>query len=100
MMSKQIADDCPPVVAEAIRSVPDGSEHMADGVRRYLIDGIIPGRFLTNVLANDLRRAAMYADPDNASNLYEWGRWLHNYVPQNAMGSVEVVRKYRGFAHE
>jgi len=99
-MSKQIGADCPPFVAEAIAALPDGSQHMADAVRRYLMHGTRPGHFLSAVLANDLRRAAMHADHHNASNLYEWGRWLQDSCPAVAMGDDWAVTHFEGFADE
>jgi len=99
-MSKQIGGGCPPFVQEAIDALPDGSEHMADGVRRYLMHGTRPGHFLACVLANNLLGAAIHADPHNASNMYEWGNWLYHSCPQSAMGDRHVVDHFEGFADE
>ena len=61
--------------------------HMADGMRRYIEDGIRPGNFLTALLCNDLMDAARRADEMNHRYLADWAKWVYNYAPRGCFGS-------------
>ena len=65
--------------------------HMADGMRRYIENGIMPGGFLTAILCNDLMGAARKGDVANCRCLSDWATWLYNYAPPTCFGSEERV---------
>lgn len=66
-------------------------EHMRDGMRRYIENGIMPGEFLAAVLCNDLIGALQNADDTNIDALPIYGRWLHNEAPVSCYGSAKAV---------
>lgn len=68
--------------------------HMQAGARRYIEQGLEPGHFLRNVLANDLVGAVSRADSVNKQSLPEWAMWLHNDIPSGAWGSEEKVIRW------
>lgn len=69
-------------------------QHMQDGARLYVEQGIAPGHFMTAVLANDFLRAAGRADEENLRSLPLWARWIYNEIPIAAHGSYEAVEKW------
>lgn len=66
-------------------------EHMREGLRRYLDDGVPPGSFLHAVLANDLVEAFIRADPVNRGRAGDYAAFLWRHAPANAWGSHEAV---------
>lgn len=64
--------------------------HMHDGVAHYVLKGIPPGDFMRLVLCNDFMGAAGRADEENQRALFEWCRFLYNYVPGRCRGSPEA----------
>lgn len=66
-------------------------EHMKKGVRRYIEEGIIPGGFAVQALANNFAEATVRADSINRANLDNWGAWLTWECPRDAWGSLEKV---------
>ena len=73
-------------------------EHLQDGMKRYVEDGIQAGHFLTAVLSNDLLGAVSRADPKSLEALPDIVRWLHWEIPSSAWGSEEKVKNWRGMA--
>ena len=69
-------------------------EHMRDGARLYIEQGIAPGGFLTAVLCNDLAGAASRADGVNQRYLFDWAQWLYNEIPSEAWGSEDTVNTW------
>jgi hypothetical protein len=69
-------------------------EHLRDGMRRYIFDGVPTGDFLAAVLANDLRDAAVRADHINLMALPEIVRFLHNEAPAACWGDARRVRAW------
>lgn len=65
--------------------IPD---HMHGAIKRYILNGMQPGGFLTALLSNDLMGAMRKGDDDNLRALADWGRFLYNYVPSGSYGSV------------
>lgn len=68
--------------------------YMADGVQRYVEDGIMPGDFLTAVLENDFKGAVSRADMSNLPLLHDWMIFVVNEMPLQAQGSPEKVRAW------
>ena len=70
--------------------------YMADGMRRYIENGINPGHFLTAVLCNNLMEAAQRGDVTNRRCLSDWATWLYNYAPPTCFGSEERFAAWTG----
>lgn len=68
--------------------------YMADGVFYYLIHHLQPGRFLMNILSNDLRGAVQEADDFNGMRLKEWVQFMYNYFPSESWGSEKKVQEW------
>jgi hypothetical protein len=73
-------------IVEGAHLIPS---HMIGAVKRYILQGIPPGSFLTAVLCNDLRAAFAQADDDNAAAMQGWVRFFYNYAPSGCWGSTE-----------
>lgn len=58
-------------IDEGAHLIPD---YMVGAARRYIMNGIPPGSFLTSVICNDLREAVANADDENAARLQGWVR--------------------------
>ena len=57
------------------------------------------GSFFRSVLEGDLIQASISADDINARFLYEWGVFIHNFMPSGAHGSYEkLLAWHHGFA--
>jgi hypothetical protein len=67
---------------------------LRDGMRRYLIEKIAPGDFLTAVLQNDFRGAVLRADELTYLVLPEIARWLHWHAPSESYGSVDKFMEW------
>lgn len=63
--------------------------HMQEGMRRYIEQGVRPGDFLSAVLSNDLMQALGKADTINSRLLWEYGNFLYNEAPAWSFGSTE-----------
>ena len=63
--------------------------YMLGAVKRYILQGIPPGSFLTAVISNDLREAFARADDENAAAMQGWVRFFYNYAPSGCWGSPE-----------
>lgn len=63
--------------------------YMVGAAKRYILQGIPPGSFLTAVISNDLREAFARADDDNAAAMHGWVRFFFNYAPSGCWGSPE-----------
>ena len=69
-------------------------EHMQDGARMYVEEGVEPGGFMYSILCNDFIAAAGQADLKNREALYWWAVWLSNELPRAAWGSVQNVEAW------
>ena len=56
-------------------------------LRRYVVDGLKPGHFLTAVMSNDLFGAVSHAVGDNRDVLADIVTFLHSYCPGACYGS-------------
>lgn len=77
--------------ADAYNLLP---EHMRDGMREYIEQGIAPGGFLGTVLVGDLFGAMRRADDFNLYFLQAYVRFLDNHAPPACYGSREKVRAW------
>lgn len=62
-------------------------EHMRDGARRYIENGIEPESFLTAVICNDLYAAFAKADHENRKAMLAWVRFFHFEAPAECFGT-------------
>lgn len=69
------------------RSLELVPERMRDGLRRYIVNGVPPGHFLTAVICNDLRGACERADDENRRLMFDYVRALYNGAPAQSWGS-------------
>jgi len=68
--------------------------HMQEAIRRYVVQGIKPGDFLTGVITNDLRRAVGCADEQNIGLLKLYVQWFYNEAPGSCWGSLENMNEW------
>lgn len=68
--------------------VPD---HMHQGLRLWIEQGVLPGGFMTAVLENDLKEALARADHINRECLFNIVSFLYNFAPGPCWGSPEKV---------
>lgn len=69
-------------------------EYMRDGLELYVQMGVVPGDFLSAVIANDLKKAVMYADVNNMRNLPAYANFFYNYAPVDCWGSVQNLNDW------
>lgn len=69
-------------------------EHMQEGARRYIENGIPGGSFLHAVLSNNFVEAFAKADRINSAVMKTWAEWLYNECPLSAWGSEENVAEW------
>lgn len=70
-------------------------EYMWGAVERYFVHRIEPGSFLMSLLCNDPVMSVLEkADHTNQENIYNWCKFLYNYVPSYSWGSKETVEKW------
>jgi hypothetical protein len=81
----------PSWAASAARKVPD---YMLPGLARWIMWGIYPGDFLTAVIHDSLKEAAMRADVNNQRLLWQWADVMYNCVPNEAQGSIQLAKDW------
>lgn len=69
-------------------------QHMQAALRRYVVEGLKPGDFLTAVICNDLRNAVGRADADNLPLLKTYVQWFYNIAPGSCWGSREHMDEW------
>lgn len=69
-------------------------ERMQAALRRYVLEGLQPGSFLTAVICNDLRNAVFQADDDNYPLLKLYLQWLYNVAPAPCWGSYDKMQNW------
>jgi hypothetical protein len=62
-------------------------EHLRDGIARFVLFGVPPGRFLEALLTNDLRRAATDSTPMSFASIPNTLSFLHWNVPMECHGT-------------
>ena len=68
--------------------------HMQEAIRRYVLQGLRPGDFLTAVITNNLREAVGRADAENLPLLKTYVQWFYNVAPGSCSGSPEIMREW------
>ena len=71
--------------------IPD---YMHGGIIRYYENGISPGSFLTAVINNDLKEAAVRADGTNKHCLYKYIMWFYNQAPSGSWGHASAAEQW------
>ena len=71
------------------REIP---EHTRKSLDNYLVYGLPPGGFLTNVLCNNLYGAISNADHINIQRLPDIVRWLNFNAPPHSYGHPEGMK--------
>lgn len=67
---------------------------MMPGIRRYIENGILPGKFLQAVISNNLHDALSQADDENLRNLQAFVGYFYNEAPSPCWGSPEKMHKW------
>ena len=67
---------------------------MQEGLKRYVIDRLLPGDFITAVVRNDLRDAVRRADDENLPLIPLYVRWFYNVAPARCHGSPEAFARW------
>ena len=62
-------------------------EHILEAIKRYVVQGIRPGHFLSAVICNNLKGACCHADSNSQRNLCLIVRYFYNMVPGCCWGS-------------
>ena len=73
---------------------PGIPQHTRGALERYLVNGYMPGGFLTAVFTNDLFSAVSRADHWNQQALPDIVKFIYNEAPMGARGSVEKMEDY------
>lgn len=68
--------------------------HMLTSIKRYVQHGSRPGSFLSAVIENNLKKAVMYADDDNMSNLPAYVDYFYNHAPMSCWGYEGVIKDW------
>lgn len=71
-------------------------EHLRDGLRRYIEQGVMPGGFLTAVLSNDLVESVGRADAESLPRLRDIIQFIYWHAPSRCWGSPEVIDEWSG----
>lgn len=71
--------------------IPPATQYAID---HYVESHQVLGGFIHAVLANDLERAALLADKDNAPALAEIALYCRNEIPAACWGSPAIVDKW------
>lgn len=69
-------------------------EYMADGVRRYIEDGVPPGGFLSALFSNDLKLSFGRADDNNIAAMRQWVNFVYWEMPRESQGSPALVKAW------
>lgn len=69
-------------------------DHMMEGIKRYVEDGIRPGDFLTAIICNDLTNSVWRADETNMRNIPAFVEYFYNRVPLSIWKSKENMEAW------
>jgi len=70
-------------------------ERMRGEMRRYIVEGVLPGPFVTAAVSNDLCGVFEHGDDENILALMHYLRFLKNHAPPQAWGSVDKVQAWQ-----
>ncbi len=66
-------------------------EYMRDSVDCYVNQGVVPGRFLTAIICNNLHDAFSQADDVNFHNVPAYVNYFYNHTPAVCWGSKKKM---------
>lgn len=69
-------------------------EMFKQGIKRYVEEKVMPGEFLSSILANDLQAAFARADNAGLKALRALVMFVHNYVPSPICGNWRVLQEH------
>lgn len=69
-------------------------EHLRDGLRSYILQGLPPGGFLSAVLEHDLFQSFARADDESRAGLFGLVSWIYNHAPGGCHGNREKVTEW------
>lgn len=69
-------------------------ERRQEALKRYVIDRVPPGNFLTAIITNDLRGAFWSADDENARLVGLYVRWFYNVPPGLCHGNRQAMDEW------
>ena len=67
---------------------------LGPGMKRYIEQGIQPGRFLTAVICNNLKESFAQADDFNQELMFDIVKWMYNEAPIDCWGSPSRMRRW------
>lgn len=69
-------------------------EHIREGVKLYIEEGILPGLFLRAVICNNLKESFILADDINIEHLRDIISFFYYEAPYKCWGSPEKMRDW------
>src|SRR5210317_1897853 len=76
------------------RALDELPARMHGGIARYFMKGIVPGRFLSAVLCNDLINSFGAADDENRHIIWNYCSFLYNHAHAGSWGSPKAVEEW------
>ena len=70
------------------------AENLHEGLMRYFEHHILPGRFLTACLENNLKNAIGFASTKTWDYIFSVMNFLYTFVPDDTWGSKEIVQAW------
>lgn len=68
--------------------------HMQEAIKRYVIERLRPGHFLSAVITNDLRGAVDHADAENLPLVKRYVQWFYNRAPAICHGNPQRMEDW------
>jgi hypothetical protein len=68
--------------------------HMQETIKRYVIEKVRPGDFLSAIIKNDLRGAIGHADSENLPLIKLYVQWFYNRAPAVCAGSEAAMTNW------
>lgn len=68
--------------------------HEQDTIKRYVIEKLRPGDFLSAIITNDLRGAVNHADAVNLPLIKLYVQWFFNRAPSACYGSSRQMEEW------
>lgn len=68
--------------------------YMHGAIVNWIEDGLKPGDFLTAVIDNNLKEAALRADDTNINYLKDYIMWFYNHAPSDIWGFAGATEKW------
>lgn len=72
----------------------DNLKLIKEGLVRYVVDGIVPGSFLTAVIEDKFKEAVVRADENSLSNIRSIALLVYNALPTHCHGSHSTVNEW------